>query len=142
MKTWIVALIAVLLLGCGGEDAAKTETASAPAPPPTRPPDERAALDALARANEAQSLYFKRNRRYALTFDELIEARFLKSEPTAAETGYSFRLRPAADTQTYTMSAAPVAAASNARYLFTDQTGVIRAEVDKDATAESPPVGK
>jgi hypothetical protein len=142
MKAWIVALIAALLMGCGGGDAAKTETPSDPAPPPSKPPDERAALEALATANEAQGLYFKRNRRYALTFDELVESRFLKSEPTAAETGYSFRLRPAADTQTYTMTASPVAAASNARYLFTDQTGVIRAEVDKDATAESPPAGK
>ena len=37
-------------------------------------PDENAALDAVRKTNEAQGTYFKVNRRYALTFDELIES--------------------------------------------------------------------
>ena len=53
--------------------------------------------DALAKINEAQSSYFKRNRRYALTLDELADAHLINAAPTTAETGYDFTVRPAAD---------------------------------------------
>ena len=114
------------------------------APPPTatsKPPDENAALDALRKINDAQSTYFKVNRRFALAFDELVEARLLRSEPSTAETGYEFKLRPAADAQTFKLSVIPAGTSSTAaRYLFMDQTGVIRAESEKEATADSPAV--
>src|SRR5262249_11335736 len=103
------------------------------------PPDENAALDALRKINDAQSTYFKVNRRFALTFDELVEARLLRSEPSAAETGYDFKLRPAAAAQTFKLSVTPANASTTAaRYLLMDQTGVIRAENGKEATVESP----
>jgi hypothetical protein len=47
--------------------------------------DESAAPDAVRKTLEAQSTHFKLNRRYALIYDELTEARLLKSEPSAAE---------------------------------------------------------
>jgi len=119
-----------------------TETGSAPAAQTRKAPDESAALDSLAKANEAQAFYFNRNRRYALTFDELIESRYLKTEPGPAETGYDFKLRPAADAQTYTLLAVPATPSQTARHFFTNQTGAIHAEAGKDATAESPAVTK
>jgi hypothetical protein len=116
-------------------NAAKSATGAAKAP------DENAALDALRKGNEAQTTYFKLNRRYALTYDELVEAHLLNGEPTAAQTGYDFKLRPAADAQTYKISVAPSGgAAATVRYFYTDNTGVIRAETGKDASADSPEV--
>lgn len=109
-------------------------------PAPAKAPDENAALDAIAKINEAQSNYFKRNHRYALTLDELIEGRLLNSEPTTAQTGYEFKLRPAADAQTYKLSAAPAASSPTARHFFTDESGVVHAEDGKDATAGSPKI--
>jgi hypothetical protein len=103
-------------------------------------PDENAALGNIAKINEAQSTYFKRNRRYALTLDELIEAHLLNNEPTAAQTGYDFTLRPAADAQTYKLSVVPVTASTTTRHFFTDQSGAIHAETGKDATPGSPKI--
>ncbi len=97
---------------------------------------------AIAQINEAQSVYFKRNRRYALALDELVESRDLKSEPTDAETGYNFRLRPSADAQTYTLLVSPANASAAARHFFTDQSGAIRAKQNKEATAQSPALAK
>ena len=78
-----------------------------------------------------------RNRRYALEYDELISQFFLNEEPTVAKTGYQIRLRPAPDAGSYTITATPADTASPARRFFTDQTGVIRAEAGRDATAAS-----
>jgi hypothetical protein len=144
MKTWIVALISILLIGCGGEDDTDKKGSELPVSqaPPNKAPDEKVAVQALASTNEAQSIHFKRFRRYALTFNELIDSRLLKTEPTVDETGYEFRLRPTADAQSYTISAAPTSASTSARHLFTNQTGVIRAELDKEATATSPEVAR
>lgn len=139
LKTCIAPVVLLVLVGCGGE----TSTTPSPAPPAaatSKAPDENAALDALAKIHEAQSVYFKRNRRYALAFDELVEARDLKAEPTTSDTGYEFRMRPAADAQTYSISAAPASPSTrySAPHLFTDQTGVIRGEQNIAATAQSP----
>jgi hypothetical protein len=75
-------LLFAALLGCG--------TSPPPQSPATQPsvkaPNESAALDAIKKINEAQSDYFKKNRRYALTFDELTEAHLLAGEPTTAQT--------------------------------------------------------
>ena len=105
-----------------------------------KPPDERAALDTIAKIGDAQSNYFRRNRRYALTFDELIEAHLLNSDPDSAKSGYDFSLRPAADAQTYKLSVSPTASKTNARHFFSDESGGVRAEIGKDATADSPKV--
>jgi hypothetical protein len=105
-----------------------------------RPADEQAALAILAEINKAQADYFIRARRYALTYDELIEALFLKVEPSADLTGYDIRLRPAADAGRYNVIATPLAPSAETRHFFTDQTGVIRAEQGMNATSESPAV--
>ena len=114
-------------------NASSTGASAAPA----KVPDERAALDAVSQVNQAQATYFKLNRRYALTYDELVEAHLLKAEPSAVQTGYEFKLRPAADAQTYKLTVSPAGAAPNVRSFFTDQTGAVRAETGKDATADS-----
>ena len=145
VKTRIALLvIGIILAACTSEPVPTMQSksaAGAAATPAAKPADEAAALDAVRKTVEAQSTYFKLNRRYALTYDELTEARLLKSEPSAAETGYDFKLRPAADAQTYKLSVVPADSASTtARRFFADQTGVLRAETGKDASAESPEV--
>ena len=141
MRLWQI-LVFATLLGCGTNPAPGTQTAapaSVPAAPSANPPNEDAALDAIKKINQAQSDYFKRNRRYALSFDELVEAHMLASEPSAAQTGYDFKLRPAADAQTYKLLVSP-AAKSPARYFFTDQSGTVRADAGKEATEDSPQI--
>jgi len=146
MKTWIALLLfGLILTACGSGSTPTMQTNSQPAaapPPPRKGPDETAALDAIGKINAAQSTYFKVNRRYALSYDELIEAHLLMNEPTAAQTGYEFKLRPAADAQTYKLSVGPAVAFAPARHFFTDQTGVVHAEDGKDATADSPKLTK
>jgi hypothetical protein len=88
--------------------------------------------------NEAQKTYIARYRRYALTYEELIQALFLKEEPTVQKTGYEIKLRPAADAASYVVLGIPSAPSPEARHFFSDQTGVVRAEVGKDANAQSP----
>jgi len=144
VKTVLVLLCGALILtACNNNTPTmKTEVKTGPAPAGTaKAPDENAALDALRKINAAQATYFKINRRYALTFDELVEARLLNAEPSAAATGYDFKLRPAADAQTFKVSVTPAGTPDiGIKYFFMDQTGVIRAESGKEATAESPPV--
>jgi ABC-type oligopeptide transport system substrate-binding subunit len=125
------------LLGCGTNSSPATQTA-APSPPPA--PNESATLDAIKKINDAQADYFKRNRRYALTFDELVDAHLLTNEPAPAQTGYEFKLRPAADAQTYKLLVSPAARSAAARYFFTDQSGTVRSETGKDATEDSPKI--
>jgi hypothetical protein len=128
VKTWIALVISLMLFhGCSGEPTPKTKAA-----------DENAALDAVHKIIEAQATHFKMNRRYALTVEELTQARLLTNEPSAAQTGYDFRLRPAADAQTYKLLVDPGDSSATARHFFTDQTGVIHAETGKEATPESP----
>jgi len=143
VKTALILLVLVsVLTGCSNDTPTmKTEVKASPPTATSKPPDENAALDALRKINDAQSTYFKVNRRFALAFDELVEARLLRSEPSTAETGYEFKLRPAADAQTFKLSVTPSSTSSTAaRHLFMDQTGVIRAEIEKEATADSPAV--
>jgi len=115
-----------------------TQPAATPSASPGKAPDQGAALDAIAKINAAQAVYFQRNRRYALTYEELVEPHLLDSEPSAAQTGYEFKLRPAADAQAYRLSVVPVVSAPAARYFFTDQTAVVRAEDGREATDKSP----
>ena len=143
VKTLLVLVgLAILLAACGDSTTPTMQSNTKPAPPAfaTPPPNEQAALDALHKVAEAQSTYFKINRRYALTYDELVETHLLNSEPSAAQTGYDFKLRPAADAQAYTVSSVPSSSGSPVRHFFLDQTGVIRAETGKDATSGSPAV--
>jgi hypothetical protein len=139
-STSLAAIVLVgLLAGCSpaAEPDGQIQEAAAPAP---KPPDEQAALAALAAINKAQADYFIRSRRYALTYDELIEALFLQAEPSSDLTGYDIRLRPAADASRYAVIAAPLADSPAARHFFTDQTGVVRAEQGKEAAAGSPEI--
>ena len=132
----------MILAGCGGSTTPSMQTSAKQAAQPSnsKAPDESAALDAIAKINDAESSYFRRNRRYALTFDELVDAHLLNSVPEPARTGYDFTLRPSADAQTYKMSVNPVAPSPSARHFLTDESGVVHAEAGRDATADSPKV--
>jgi len=137
----------IALTACGVDTTPKMQTetksaapSAAPASQSAKAPDENATLDVLRKINDAQSTHFKLNRRYALTFEELVEARLLASEPSAAQTGYEFKLRPAADAQTFKLSANPSNSSATARYFFTNEKGEIHAETGKDASVDSPAV--
>ena len=135
-----LALALALLMACSSAPATETNTADTAAPATPNPADEEATLTTLSAINKAQADFFIRSRRYALTYDELIEALFLQAEPSADTLGYDVRLRPAADAGRYTVIATPVSGSPTTRHFFTDQTGEIRAEEGKDATAASPVV--
>jgi hypothetical protein len=137
--------VAMVLTGCGEQPAstqkAEVRVRSLPATS-QRAPDEIAAVAAISDVNAAQKTYFARNRRYALTYEELTGALFLKEEPTVEKTGYDIKLRPAADAATYTVLGIPSPPTSPARHYFSDQTGIIRAEEGKDANAQSPAISR
>jgi hypothetical protein len=135
VKTLIVSLVILAAAaGCSGTTAPSSQSGSAN----TKAPDESAALDAIAKINDAQASYFRRNRRYALNFDELVDAHLLNSDPSAGQSGYDFKLRPAADAQTYRLFVNPMGASPTVRHFFTDESGAVHADVGKDASADSP----
>jgi uncharacterized lipoprotein YmbA len=135
-------LLVAVLSGCGGNSPTMQSGSSASAgqAPNAKPPDETAALDAIAKINDAQTNYFRRNRRYAISLDELVDAHLLNSVPSASQTGYDFSLRPAADAQTFKLAVNPTVAAATARHFFSDESGAVRAETGKDATTDSPKI--
>jgi len=127
LRTSLSLLLATaLLLSCTG----------APPPAPAKPPDEAAAIAALKELNRAQADFIRRTRRYAQRTEELISEHLLTAEPSAE--GYTLTMLPSADAVRYTVKATP--AKAEARHFFTDQTGVVRAETGKPATAESPEI--
>jgi len=135
--------VAVACGGCGSNTTPSTQTSNTPAAsqaPSVKAPDESAALDTIAKINDAQSNYFRRNRRYALTFEELVDAHLISSPPASAQTGYDFSLRPSADAQTYKLAVNPTAASPTARHFFSDESGTVRAEAGRDATGDSPKI--
>ena len=147
MKHALAFFVVLTFAGCSGQEPVvqKTEVRLRQAPPTSqKEPDEIAAVAAISDVNAAQKTYFARNRRYALTYEELAEARFLKEEPTIEKTGYDIKLRPAADAASYAILAIPSASSSTSlvppRHFFSDQTGIIRAEEGKDANAQSPSI--
>ena len=130
LRTVLTLLLVVsVLFSCS------TETTSSKT---TKAPDDAAALVALKEINRGQADFIRRTRRYAQNLDELIAQHLLSAEPTVAETGYDFLMRPSPDAVSYTVTATPTA--PEARHFFSDQTGVIRAESGKPATSISPEI--
>jgi uncharacterized lipoprotein len=142
MKLLLIGLVIVTLAGCAGSPPAPQQQPDAQAAPTPKPqePNEAAAMEAIGAVNTAQKNYMARYRRYALSYEELMQGVFLKEEPVAEKTGYEIKLRPTADAVRYTIIATPARASTTARHFFSDQNGDIRAELGKDATAESPTV--
>jgi hypothetical protein len=143
VKTLIFSLAIIAAAGgCSGSPStSQNGAASQPASAQTAnasAPNESAALDAIAKINDAQANYFRRNRRYALNFDELVDAHLLNSDPSAGQTGYDFKLRPAADAQAYKLFVNPMGASPTVRHFFSDESGAVHADVGKDASEESP----
>jgi hypothetical protein len=142
MKSLVVIFAHVALTACSSSPSTpqQPQATSAVAVPVQKAPDEDAALAAIAAVNAGQKDYMARNRRYALSYEELMQVLFLKEEPLPEKTGYDIKLRPSADAARYTIIANPVMPSTSARHFFSDQTGEIRAEQGKDANAQSPAV--
>jgi hypothetical protein len=137
----VLLLVTIALTGCGGNTPTmQNGAASGGQASSGKAPDETAALDAITKISDAQTNYFRRNRRYALTFDELIDAHLLNTAPSPAQTGYDFSLRPSADAQTYKMSVNPSTPVPTARHFLSDESGTVRAETGKDASTDSPKI--
>lgn len=112
-------------------------TSEPPAPPRDPKELESVAIVTLKEINRAQADFLRRTRRYPQSFNELIAEHLMQAEPSE-DTGYKFSLYPSPDAVSYTLKATPLAPGT--RHFLTDQTGIIRAEQDKPATAESPAV--
>ena len=142
MKRLAFGLLLLIMPGCGNssENTPGSGTPEAAAKPAGRPADEAAAIKILGQINESQADYFRRNRRYALTYEELIEAHLMDNEPSKDATGYEVTMRPSADAGSYSVVAAPVTSSSSTRYFFTDKSGTIRAEQGKEASESSPQI--
>jgi hypothetical protein len=108
--------------------------------PPLPAPDEAAAIAALKAVNQAQQDFIRRTRRYAQTYQELVDAHLLAEAPAVAKTGYEITMRPSPDAVSYTLAARPGRPDPPARQFFTDNTGVIRAELGREPTAASPEI--
>src|SRR5438477_12384671 len=137
MKSFVIFFLALTFAGCAGSPSAPQPTALAAL---QKAPDENAAIAATVAVNAAQKVYLARYHRYALSYEELMQGVFLKEEPVPEKTGYEINLRPSADAARYTIVAAPATASPTARHFFSDQTGNIRAELGKEANAQSPPI--
>jgi hypothetical protein len=132
MKRLLKLFIVLLLAGCSPAPQTPEQSAT--------PADEAAAVRTIGEINKAQAAYMTRNRRYALTYEELIEGHFLQQEPSKDSLGYEIRLRPSPDAASYRIVATPVSASPTVRQFFSDKSGVIRAETGKEADATSPEV--
>jgi hypothetical protein len=130
-----VAIIVMVLLGFGCRSSPDKNSPSAAPAPASKPADEAAAIRTLGPINQAQADYFHRKRRYALSYDELVEAHILNEEPSKSAVGYQINLHPSADAELYTLVAMPTSPSANVRYFYTDKTGIIRAEQGKEATS-------
>ena len=132
--------VLALFLGLAGCNAPADKSGPTTVQIPTVKADDTAAIKTLKAVNDAQADYLKRNRRYALTFDELVESHILNEDPSKSAAGYELSLHPSADAESYTLAATPVSPSASVRYFFTDKTGVIRAEQGKEATSSSSPI--
>jgi hypothetical protein len=131
----------LLILGLAGcSEAPKSSTPAAAQPTMSQPADDAGAVKTLREINTAQANYQHRTRRFALSFDELVEAHLLNQDPAKSISGYEISLHPSADAESYTLAATPTTPGTNAKYFFSDKSGVIRVEQGKDAGAASPPI--
>jgi hypothetical protein len=137
MKRICVLFMILGLVSCS--EAPKTNTPAAQ-PTMSRPADDAGAVQNLREINTAQANYQHRTRRFALSFEELVEAHLLNQDPSKSVSGYEISLHPSADAESYTLTATPTMAGANARYFFSDKSGVIRVEQGKDANAASSPI--
>jgi hypothetical protein len=137
MKRTLVVLTLLILCGCSGPTEKSGPTT---VQIPVKPPDDAAAVQLLRKINTAQAAYLQRNRRYALTYDELTEAHLLTSDPSKSADGYEIILHPAPDAESYTVVAAPVSPSAQTKSFYTDKTGIIRSEQGREANSSSQPV--
>ena len=138
MKPIFILFMIAGLVSCS--EAPKTNTAAGAQPTMSQSADDAGAIKSLKEINSAQADYQHRTRRFALSFDELVQAHVLNQDPSKSVTGYEISLHPSPDAESYSLTATPTVSGANAKYFFSDKSGVIRAEQGKDANAASPPI--
>jgi hypothetical protein len=86
--------------------------------------------------NAAQQQFLKLSKRYAGTIEELIDLKFLKTDPSEIP-HTRFQLAVALDGTKYQLTAGPRTPEPDDRFFYSDQTGEIRSELGKPATEAS-----
>src|SRR6516165_9176851 len=107
MKRICVLFMILGLVSCS--EAPKTNTPAAQ-PTMSRPADDAGDVQNLREINTAQANYQHRTRRFALSFEELVEAHLLNQDPSKSVSGYEISLHPSADAESYTLTATPTMA--------------------------------
>lgn len=97
--------------------------------------DEIAAISKLRTLSSAQELYNAWNNRYATTFEELQEKDLI--DKSFQDDNYTYELTSTAPDKWYG-TATPANWAR--KHLYIDETGVLRAQVDRPADENSPPL--
>src|SRR5215831_2819300 len=137
MKRIVIVVLLLMVCGCS---APSEKNAPTTVQIPSKPPDDAAAVQALHDINTAQAAYLQRNRRYALSYDELMDSHFLTLDPSKSASGYDINMHPSADAESYTAVAAPLSRGAEVKSFYTDKSGIIRVERGKEATSSSSPI--
>lgn len=99
---------------------------------------EEVVIQTVREIHRAQADFLARERRYAQFFDALVEGALLAANPQDLNVGWSLRMRPSPAADSYTLTAEPDLATPDKRFFFSDETGAIRWEPGRSATADSP----
>jgi hypothetical protein len=134
-----IVTVALLVLVCGCS-VPPDKNAPTTVQIPSKQPDDAAAVQALRDINTAQAAYLQRNRRYALSYDELLDSHLLKGDPSKSASGYDINMHPSPDAESYTAVASPLSRSAEVKSFYMDKSGIIRVERGKEATPSSPPI--
>jgi len=128
-----------LLLAIAMAALAVMAQTGSPALAPARSQDETVTLGYMRTVVYAQKIYQKKNGAYATSLAALVHSgSFTKRMATTDRGTYTvqFHGKPTG----YSLVLTPKQFAADHRSFYVDETGKIRAEEDKPATAESPPL--
>lgn len=134
MRTRIPAVLLVIAVAAL---AVMAQTGSSPATPPARSQDETVSLGYLRTLVYAQKIYKKKYGQYASSLAALVHSGSFTKRMVATDRGaytVQFHGKPSA----YSLALIPKQFAPERRAFYVDETGKIRVEEDKPATAESP----
>jgi len=100
-------------------------------------PDENVALAYTRTILTAEKLYKKRHNIYPLTLSTLAGTGSVTTRMVKTRERAGYRVGYSSSGETFTLSMVPVTFDAQHRAFYSDQTGVIRFEADKPATAQS-----
>lgn len=145
MRLVLVLLLSLTLFGCKDKNAAKKEGTknTAKGEAQSIEGNEASAIGSLRVITTSQALFQQIGGTDSFgSLKELGEKNLIDKElASGTKDGYKFTLK--SDSMTFTVTADPVEAGkTGTRYFFTDQSGQIRVEKDKTASASSPVLGQ